>query len=201
MAKERSKQDQEQERTAAGGESSQERGVTRREAGPTMLASPFTCMRRFREDLDQLFVGFAPVSLQGGESRTAATTLGPGMLWVPAIEVLERDGQLVVRGDFPGMEKDQIDVAIDDGRLVISGERRQQEEERRGNVYRAERAYGRFCRAIPLPEGADPAQAKATFQNGMLEVTMPLPARPAAHKVEIREGNGSRAPQQSASAA
>lgn len=119
---------------------------------------------------------------------------------MPAVEVLECDGQFVVRADVPGLRKDQVNVEIEGGNLVISGERSQEHEERRGTFYRSERVYGSFYRVIPLPEGVDPNQAKATFDNGVLEVTMPAPQRTEPKRIEIREGSEAKAGQQAKSA-
>ena len=79
-------------------------------------------------------------------------------------------------------------VEVSDDVLRIEGERRQEREEKRKGVYRSERSYGRFYREVPLPEGIDPEQAKASFKNGVLEVTMPAPPRAAkGRRVPIEE--------------
>jgi HSP20 family protein len=109
--------------------------------------------------------------------------------WAPRIDVLERDNRLVTRVDLPGMKKDDVTVQVTDGHLELSGERKQEEEEKGDNFYRSERAYGRFYRAVPLPTGVKLEDVKATFADGVLEVSVPLPAKPeaAARKVEIEE--------------
>jgi HSP20 family protein len=100
--------------------------------------------------------------------------------------VFEREGKLVVRADVPGMRRDQITIEVENGELVISGERQQEQEERRGGIYRSERTYGSFYRVIPLPEGANPEQATATFKDGVLEITMPAPQRSSGRRIEIQ---------------
>lgn len=164
---------QEQQRGTAAQER-EERNVARRETAPPAMpaafGSPFSLMRRFMEDIE-LLAGLSP-----GETT-----------WIPPVEVVERDGQLVVRAEVPGLSKDQLNVEFEDGQLVISGERRQEREERRGGAYRNERIYGTFYRSIPLPEGVDPEQAKAAFKNGVLEITMPAPESPRAKRIEIQE--------------
>jgi HSP20 family protein len=80
---------------------------------------------------------------------------------------------------------------VTDDSITISGERRQEQEGERGGVYRSERSYGSFCRTIPLPEGAMTDQAKATFTDGVLEITMPAPPEQVTRgrRLEIKEGS------------
>jgi HSP20 family protein len=95
----------------------------------------------------------------------------------------------VTKIDLPGMKKDDVKVEVTDGQLAISGERKSEAEEKREQFYRCEREYGSFYRRVPLPEGARIEDVKATFADGVLEVSVPLPARPEAkmRKVEIQE--------------
>jgi HSP20 family protein len=87
------------------------------------------------------------------------------------------------------MKKEGVKVEVVDGRLVISGERKHESEEKQENFYRCEREYGSFYRAVPLPEGVRLEDVKATFSDGVLQVSVPLPAKPEAkaRKVEIHE--------------
>jgi HSP20 family protein len=193
MTKERAGETPRRER----GETGEERGLARREAGMRSgpLAAPFALMRRFMEDLDRLVGGVGPdlmprIDLGGfGEARETP--------WFPALDVFEREGNLVVRVDAPGLSKDQLRVDVEDGQLVISGERTQEHEEHRAGLYRCERSHGSFHRVVPLPEGVEPEQAKATFTNGVLEITMPAPRRAQAKRIEIREGPSGEAARKS----
>lgn len=197
MATERTEDTQQQDRrdsaTQSGqqatgaqqGGNGQQGGITRRErrqASPAFLAGPFSLMRQLMEDLDLLAAGGTAAS--GASSRRSERDA----LWVPTIEVSEADGQLVVRADIPGVDREQIEVEIDDGQLIISGERKEEHEERRGGIYRTEVRYGRFHRAIPLPDGAHPEQAQATFNNGVVEIRIPRPARQQAQRVQVQDG-------------
>ncbi len=108
--------------------------------------------------------------------------------WAPDIDVFERDGKLVVQAELPGMKREDIAVEVQDNTLIISGKRQEEREVREENYYCAERARGEFSRAISLPEGADANAIQATYKDGVLEVTVPMPsaekkARPI--KVEI----------------
>jgi HSP20 family protein len=87
------------------------------------------------------------------------------------------------------MKKEDVKVEVTDGHLAISGERRTEAEEKKENFYRCEREYGSFYRAIPLPDGVKLEDVKASFSDGVLEVSVPLPAKPEAkvRTVEIQE--------------
>jgi HSP20 family protein len=107
---------------------------------------------------------------------------------MPDIDVFEREGKLVVRADLPGLSKDDVRVEVDEGALVMQGERRQEREVEGSGTYRSERFYGSFRRVIPLPEGIDPDTAEAHFENGVLEVSFRLPQQKARGKrIEIQE--------------
>jgi HSP20 family protein len=116
---------------------------------------------------------FAQFGLGRGWSRSGA--FADTLTWTPQIEVSQRNNELVVRADLPGMSKDDVKVDVTEDAITIQGERRQEHEEERGGVYRTERSYGTFYRAIALPEGTITDQAKATFKDGVLEITMPAP--------------------------
>lgn len=136
--------------------------------------SPFGMMRRFRDEMDRVFNDFG----FGGDifSQSLGTDIGGSQFaWSPQIESFERDGNLVLQADLPGMSKDDINVDIEDDRIVIHGERRNERETNEKGFYHSERSYGSFHRSIPLPEGIDADNAEAKFDNGVLEITMPMP--------------------------
>ena len=96
------------------------------------------------------------------------------LLGCPAIKINELDGQLQVRAELPGLKPEDVRVEVTDGALTIQGERKYEHEENKKGVYRSERRSGQFYREIPLPEGADVEQAKAQFNNGVLEIKLPV---------------------------
>ncbi|HZI86098.1 MAG TPA: Hsp20/alpha crystallin family protein [Pyrinomonadaceae bacterium] len=153
-------------------------------------ANPFQMMRRFTNDMERLFEGF-----QGFSFPTFFKTDFPpfrtefeNIEWVPQIEVLQNNGQFMVRADLPGLTKDDVKVEMTDDLLTLSGERKEEKEEKREGFYRSERSYGSFYRQIPLPEGAKTEDAAATFHNGVLEITIPAPkVEPLTRKLEIKE--------------
>ena len=94
--------------------------------------------------------------------------------WMPAIEVKEANGNLVVTAELPGVETQDVKVDVTDETLTIQGERKQEKKEEKEGFYRSERSYGRFYRSIPLPDGAKADQIKAEMNNGILAIKIPL---------------------------
>jgi HSP20 family protein len=116
--------------------------------------------------------------------------------WSPALEVVEKDGKLNIRAELPGLSADDVKIEVANDTLVIQGERKTEHEEKNGGVRRSERQYGLFYRSIPLPEGADVEHANAKFQNGMLEVSVPVPQQRDNRRSIPIEGQ-SKPPEQS----
>jgi len=146
---------------------------------------PFTLLRQMTSELDRAF-DEPFFEFRWPALRTAEFA---GATWAPRVDVFERDGQLVTKVDLPGMKKEDVTVQVTDGHLALSGERKQETEETKDNVYRSERQYGSFYRAVPLPQGVKLEDVKATFADGVLEVSVPLPSQPEnkLRKVEIQE--------------
>jgi len=153
----------------------------------TASYGPFAWMRQMQDQLDRAFTGLWGSA--SGSSWTPETVFGPSD-WAPAIDVFQRGNDLVIRADVPGLSKDDITVDIADDQLTIRGERRHDHEEERDGVFRSERSYGSFCRVIPLPQGAIADSAKATFNNGVLEIVLQAPSFDVrrGRRVEIKEG-------------
>lgn len=153
-----------------------EQGLTRPDA--SILSSPFSAMRRLSDEMERLFEGaWFP------EARWPRLWHSPdvGESWSPKVDMFERGKQLVVRADLPGLTKDDVKVEVADSELLIAGERKTEKEEKREGYYRKECAHGSFSRSIRLPEGVEADAVKASFKNGVLEVTMPAPKHPEKH--------------------
>ncbi len=178
----------------------EERGLSRWEE-PRRLSkygawtSPFELMRRFSEDVDRLFESFgfprfgwpfesterALARPTGGTTATAA--------WTPSVEVFARGDDLVVRADLPGVKPEDVSVEAEDNNLIIRGETRAEHERQEEGYYYSERQYGSFYRSIPLPQGVRADNAQATFNNGVLEITLPGAARavqPQRRRIQIQ---------------
>tara|TARA_R110002073_G_scaffold334979_1_gene525839 strand:- start:58 stop:555 length:498 start_codon:yes stop_codon:yes gene_type:complete len=91
---------------------------------------------------------------------------------VLAAEVFDDNDKIVVRLEAPGMEKDDFDLQVHDGYLVVCGEKQIERERTEGNYHVTECAYGRFERAIPLPDGVDITKSNANYKNGVLRVEL-----------------------------
>jgi HSP20 family protein len=124
--------------------------------------NPFSLMRKMTEEMDRVF-GDGLTHEGNGET-----------LWSPAVEISQREGTYVVRAELAGLKPDNVKLEIENDALVLQGERKYEHEEQTGGVRRTEIRYGRFYRSIPLPEGVNPDQARAKYENGVLEVAIPV---------------------------
>jgi HSP20 family protein len=105
--------------------------------------------------------------------------------WAPAVDLFERDNSLVLKADLPGLTEGDVKIELHDNVLTISGERSADFEDKQNGYYRVERAFGSFSRSLTLPEGVDADQIKASFENGVLEVTIPKPEERKPRRIEI----------------
>jgi HSP20 family protein len=103
----------------------------------------------------------------------------------PAIDMFERDGNIVIKAEMPGIDPAKIDVTVADGELRISGECREESEVKEDAYYRSERRYGRVFRSVTLPAGCDYDQAAATVKDGVLEVVVPRKETAKGKKIEV----------------
>lgn len=177
---------------------------TRGGAQPTLWSNygaygggPFSVMRRISDEMDRLFegFGFGRGAFGGGEPGwQGALTSGAdegAALWSPHLEMFERDGKLIVTADLPGVKKEDVKVEVDQDAITLQGQRRHEQTSRQQGYYRSERSYGTFYRTIPLPEGADPSTASATFRDGVLEIALQAPLKRAGSRsLEIKDEQG-----------
>lgn len=105
--------------------------------------------------------------------------------WLPAIDIVRREGKLIIRADVPGMQSDDVKIEVEDGLLTISGEREESDEEQEDKYLRRERRYGSFSRSMALPTGVDPSKIDAKVEHGVAEVTIPLSGESKKASVRI----------------
>jgi len=149
-------------------------------------ASPWQMMRRMQEDMDRVFGQFL-----GGQSSQGET--GSRTSWAPSVDVSESDREWCIEAELPGVNKDQIEVHVQNHQLVVRAEMRdQQEQQPQGEQRRyhfRERRYGYFQRVFPLPESITEEDISCEFRNGVLTVHVPKRelSQPQARRVPIKD--------------
>lgn len=112
-----------------------------------------------------------------------------GRPWIPPVDIVENENELVVKADIPDVKFEDIDVKLENGTLTLRGERKfEKQESGKGGWHRVERSYGTFERSFTLPDTVDPEHVKADYKNGTLTVTLPKKeiAKPRQVKVEVK---------------
>ena len=135
-------------------------------------AEPF---RAFEDMVGRMFDDWVSPRF-GGEARG----------WSPAVDMLDKKDEIVLRADLPGLDQKDIRVNVENGMLTISGSRQGEQEAKEDDYYCCERWSGSFTRSMALPAGIDAEKIKATFKNGVLEVHVPKAAQPAGKSIEIK---------------
>ena len=150
--------------------------VTRRSFSPGS-GSMFRGLEGLHHDIDALFDGFF-----GGRE------VAPVADWTPRVDTCVKDDKIIVRADVPGVDPKEVDISLEGNVLTVRGERKAEKEEAN---YR-EVSYGRFERRVRVPNGTDAEKIAATYTNGVLEVTVPLP-KPVTRKVPVEVATGASA--------
>ncbi|MHC1573683.1 MAG: Hsp20/alpha crystallin family protein [Candidatus Syntropharchaeales archaeon] len=148
------------------------------------IFDPFYELKRMEEWMNDLM----------GEMQTAGGLLLPESTGkevapisrVPSIDLIDKGDTLVLRADVPGVDKSDISVNMKDDMIEISAERKGEEEVKEEGYIRRERHYAKYYRAVPLPASVDKDAITATFENGVLEVTMPKVAAEEVKKIEVK---------------
>lgn len=131
---------------------------------------PFAEFGELRQRFDQMFREMGA----GGEGN-----------WTPSVDVLRKNGNVVLRADLPGIKPDEVKVTVEDDVLTVSGEHSEESAEEEGSYMRRERRYGSFSRSMTLPAGVKAEDIESTTKDGVLEVTIPLPRAEEKKPVEI----------------
>ena len=117
----------------------------------------------------------------------AASAESGGWNWMPAVDVYETDDHaLVISAELPGIDRDAVDVTLENGLLTIAGERKADGEVEEGRLYRSERAYGAFRRSFTLPRSVDVGGVTAEHKTGTLRITLPMKEAAKPHRVDIK---------------
>ena len=123
-----------------------------------------------------------PFRIKDGEKETLTVSE-----WSPRVDIVEDEKEFLVKAELPDIKREDVKVTVDDGVLTISGERRQEKEEKNKRYHRIEREYGSFLRSFTLPAATSGDKVAAEFKDGMLKVHLPKDVKAASSKtVEIK---------------
>jgi len=141
--------------------------------------NPWRDLMALQEEVNRLF------------NETLAPATSPALFegdLVPPLDILRDKEKYVVRVDLPGVNKDDIDLSVVNGRLFIRGQKKQTAEEKAGSYYRNERVFGSFERVVEFPDPIDPEKITARFVDGVLEITAPIreEAKPRQVAIEVK---------------
>lgn len=143
------------------------------------LMSPFYSLQKeINRIFDDFMSDLAPSKWFGEEE----------MSFVPSIDVKEKDKEIIVKAELPGMDADDIDISISDDVLTLRGEKKEEKEEKQGDYYHHELSYGSFHRDIPLPAEIETDRVDAEFKKGVLTVRLPKKpeAQRKAKKIQVK---------------
>ena len=140
--------------------------------------SPFSTLNEF------------PVSfrlLEDTLNRLATEGEGNARPWIPAVDILEDENQLVLRADVPGVDLSKIDIRLENGTLTLKGQREFERKDDKTGYHRVERQYGQFARSFTMPETVDPEKVGAEYKNGVLQITLGKKelAKPRSIQVQV----------------
>jgi HSP20 family protein len=103
----------------------------------------------------------------------------------PRVDIINRDNEIILRAQIPGVDKKDLDVSVSDNTVTIKGHTSHEEKEERGDYYRRECSSGSFSRTLTLPSEVDGTKAKAKFNDGILELTTPKNEESKRHNIQI----------------
>jgi len=143
--------------------------------------------QQMRQRASQAITRFNPLHKRGELETVEDQLMQQSLRWgVMAAELEERDDELIVRLEAPGMEADDFDIAVVNDVLVVRGEKQMQREQKRGRYHVMECAYGSFERAIPLPRKVEESGARARYRRGVLTVRLPIAESARSRRIEVQ---------------
>ena len=133
-----------------------------------------------REEMNRLFDNFFSSVPERGRSLLEGE-------WAPSLDVAETDEEVIVTAELPGIKQEEVDITIADNVLTLKGEKKEEKEEKKKNYHRIERTYGSFQRSVSLPTGVQADKAKATYKDGILNITVPKveESKPKQIKIDV----------------
>lgn len=151
------------------------------EESSSRLMSPF-------EEMERWFEGMFPRSLMHPlhwDMPTWSQLHRPFEGKAPRVDVIDRDAEVFIKAELPGVDKKDIDLTVDEQSVTIKGHTHYEKKEEKGDYYRSEVSSGSYMRTIPLPAKVVSDQAKAKYTDGMLELTLPKVSPSSKRSVTI----------------
>ncbi|UCE88831.1 MAG: Hsp20/alpha crystallin family protein [Pseudomonadota bacterium] len=148
---------------------------------PGHVLSPF-------EEMDRLFESFAPRGWMRPfrwDWPAWGDVAAPFEGKTPRVDVVDREAEILVRAELPGVDKKDLDISLTDNTVTIKASSAREEKEEKGNYYRCEISRGAFARTVALPSDVDTDSAKASFKDGVLELTLPKVERSRRRKIKV----------------
>jgi len=140
---------------------------------------PFRELQDMSQRLNQIFARPSDGLGLGRQLLTVAE-------WSPAVDVSETDAEYVIKAELPDVKKEDVKITMEDGVLTLTGERKQEKEEKGKRYHRIERSYGSFMRSFELPDNVDTSKAKAEYKDGMLTLSLPKSEKAKSKALEIK---------------
>lgn len=122
-----------------------------------------------------------------GAARRDDDALSTRGTWVPAVDIYEHEGALVIKAELPDMKREDIDVSVEKSTLTIRGERKLSSDVKQDSFHRIERVFGSFTRSFALPPTVDVGKIAADYKDGVLNIRLPLreEAKPRSIKIDV----------------
>lgn len=156
-----------------------------------MRRDPFRDLMNMEREINRLFTDF------GTALPVYTVRPEPDPAFVPAVDVMNRGEDLVIRAELPGLKPEDIDIAVSEDMLTIRGTRTEEHETTERDYLLRETSWGEFERTMRLPEGVKPEEVNATYHDGVLEVTVPGGAqRTMSEPVHVPIETGGAGPSQ-----
>jgi HSP20 family protein len=106
--------------------------------------------------------------------------------WAPLVDIVEDSSEYIITTELPQVQKEDVRITLENGRLTVSGERKPNEDKKGRKVHRLERPYGAFFRTFALPDDADPTKVNAVFKEGVLQITVPKHEKALPRQIEVK---------------
>ena len=147
--------------------------------------NPFKELDLMRREIDHLWDEFNPASRHSIFSAPWRALVSEEGVATPAVDVIDKKDSVLVKAELPGIDKDKIDITIENETLVIKSEIKHEEEVKKEDYYHCERSYRSFARTIALPTKVDSSKVSATFKDGILEINLPKVEEKKPKKVHV----------------